>query len=121
MPRSSRNKGQIGEDAAANFLKNYLSYTIVDRNYKRAEGEVDIIAKDAEFLVFVEVKTDFAHHSGRPLEWITEDKEDRLRATAEYYLMENELADVKVRFDIITLEKSGEFFKVDHLKGVLNY
>lgn len=116
MPLSSREKGQRGEEVAVNFLKNYKGYCILDRNYKRDEGEIDIVAQEDDTLVFTEVKTDYSKSKGNPLEWIDERKRKRIIRTAEFYLLEREIRDQNVRFDVVTVRPSKGLYQIKHLK-----
>ena len=62
--------GNLGEDIACKFILN-KGYEIVERNFYCRQGEIDIIAKDNEFLVFIEVKTRKNENYGRPIDAIT--------------------------------------------------
>ena len=77
--RRSRDLGRRGEDAAARFLYQH-GYDILERNWTCEAGEADIIARDEESLVFVEVKTRSDCEKGFPAEAVTPDKRDRYEA-----------------------------------------
>lgn len=113
--------GQCGEDAAANFLKK-SGFKIIERNYKNKIGEIDIIAKNKENLVFVEVKTRSSDKFGTPAEAVTYYKKQKIVNTAKFYLMKNP-TDLNIRFDIIEVygKFNGERFffeKINHLEQV---
>lgn len=76
--------GIIGEKLAAEFLSK-RGYMITETNYRCKEGEVDIIARDGEFLVFIEVRTKNSRLFGAPEESITARKKEHLRSVAGYY------------------------------------
>ncbi len=101
MIRGIYNKitGQCGEDAAVKHLKN-KGYKIVERNYRNKIGEIDIIAKDRENLVFVEVKTRSSDKFGTPAEAVTYYKKQKIVNCAKVYLIKNPTA-LNIRFDII--------------------
>ena len=94
--------GAWGEDLAAAYLiKNGL--TILQRNYRTRQGEVDLIATDKSTLVFVEVKTRTNEDYGFPEESVTDEKLDHLQNAAEEYLAEHlEVKDWRV--DVIAIQ-----------------
>ena len=94
--------GKKGEIIAANYLKKQ-KYKILEMNYKNKIGEIDIIAKDKNYLVFVEVKTRMSSAFGDPLEAIDEEKQFKIRSVATIYLMKNRLLETPVRFDAIAV------------------
>jgi putative endonuclease len=94
-------KGKEAEDLATQFLVN-LGYEILVRNYRYQRGEIDIIAKIADTIVFVEVKSRKNEDFGFPEEAVTPKKQDLIHTTAENYLLENDLQN-DIRFDIIAI------------------
>ena len=102
-PRS-RNKeiGRRGEDAAARYLER-MGYDILERNFSCPFGEADIIARDGESLVFVEVKTRTGVWRGFPSEAVDERKRDRYERIAGWYLGSFGEVNFPVRFDIIAI------------------
>ena len=99
---SKRDLGRKGEDAAVRFLYN-RGYEIVERNWSCFAGEADIIARDGETLVFVEVKTRSDCEKGFPGEAVTAEKRDRYEKIALAFLTDYEIADAPVRFDVVSL------------------
>ncbi len=102
MVDNRQNLGKTGETIASNFLKK-KGYTIVTRNYRRKFGEIDIIARDRDYLVFIEVKTRTGTSHGHPLEAITFKKQRQISKVAQCYLAENDLYDVAARFDVVSV------------------
>lgn len=100
--KKSRDLGRRGEDAAARFLYQ-RGYDIVERNWVCEAGEADIIARDEESLVFVEVKTRSDCEKGFPAEAVTPAKRDRYERIALSYLRNCEAVDIPVRFDVISI------------------
>ena len=92
--------GQIGENIAAKYLKK-KKFKILQTNYKNSIGEIDIIAKDEDFLVFVEVKSRNSEKFGRPSLAVTGVKQNKIRQVASVYLIQNKLTEAKCRFDVI--------------------
>ena len=95
-------KGKIYEEIAAEYLRS-LGYAILERNYHNRFGEVDIIAKDGDYFVFVEVKYRKDEAFGNPLAAIDIRKQTKIRGMANAYLYERHLMDCSVRFDAISI------------------
>ena len=91
--------GRRGEDAAARFLYR-RGYDIVERNWKCAAGEADIIARDGDAVVFVEVKTRSSVEKGLPSDAVDKRKRERYEKIAALFLA---AVDVPVRFDVVSL------------------
>jgi putative endonuclease len=113
--------GRFGEDLAATYLCD-AGLTIVERNWRCPDGELDIVARDGEVLIFVEVKTRSSTAFGDPAEAVNPVKALRLRKLALRWLAEHR--DVpywsQLRFDVIAvlrLAPGGP--SVRHLKAVL--
>lgn len=100
---STRSVGNKGEDLAVKFLGGQ-GYKIIDRNFNIRGGEIDIVARKQEFLVFVEVKARFSHEYGLPEESITYFKIKSLKKTALFYINKNRLGDVLYRFDLVAID-----------------
>lgn len=92
--------GDRGERAAARFLKR-RGMRIITRGYRTKRGEIDLIARDGDMLVFVEVKT---RRRGEPAEAVTLRKQRRLTLAALHFLKKHGLLDkVRGRFDIVAI------------------
>ena len=94
--------GNAGEDAACAYLVR-RGYEILERNFRRRCGEVDVIARKRGVLAFVEVKRRSGLGFGRPAEAVDAKKQRHIVQTALLYLMENGMEDAQVRFDIIEI------------------
>lgn len=105
MSEGRQNLGIKGETLASNFLKK-SGYTILSRNYRCRSGEIDIIAMEGDYLVFIEVKTRRGTSHGHPLEAITARKQRQISKVAQCYLAENDLFDTKARFDVVSVVMS---------------
>lgn len=92
--------GLNGEKLALKKLKQ-MRYKIIEKNFWCKIGEIDIIAKDKDILVFVEVRTRKWSKYGLPEETINYKKQAKVRKVAEWYLVKNKLNDVICRFDAI--------------------
>lgn len=93
--------GAWGESLAAAYLQK-KKYRIIAANYRCRFGEIDIIASNSRYLVFLEVKLRKSAGFARALEHVDTYKQSRIRTTAEMYLAENE-TDLQPRFDVIEI------------------
>ena len=91
--------GDRGERAAARFLRR-RGLRVLLRGYRTRSGEIDLIARDGETLVFVEVK---ARRQGVPAEAVTAEKQRRITLAALQFLRKHHLLDVRSRFDIVAI------------------
>jgi putative endonuclease len=105
--------GSKGENLAAAFLKK-KGYKILSRNYKTPFGEIDIVAKDGETLVFVEVKTRADKSFGEPFEAVNCRKREKLRKVALSYLKNCCKNDLPSRFDVMSIQ-AGDKNEVEHI------
>lgn len=93
--------GIIGEKIAQEFLLD-KNFNILKLNYRfRRLGEIDIIAREKEFVCFIEVKTRKSTVFGMPSEAVNKRKQDRMIKLAYVYLKEHNIKDVNIRFDIL--------------------
>jgi putative endonuclease len=102
-----RETGAIGESVACEFL-GCNGYDIIHRNYRCPEGEIDIVARQAGTLVFVEVRTKRSRAFGAPEESITFEKQARLRHLAEKYVQEHSDLPVVWRIDVVAVELKND-------------
>ena len=84
--KNNRVIGNAAEDAAAGWIKKNKGYIVLERNYSCAAGEIDIIAKDKDTTVFIEVKYRKNTKKGYPSEAVTETKQKRIIRTAMAYV-----------------------------------
>jgi len=99
MKTFNRSTGRTGEDMAARMLQD-KGYTILERNFSNKFGEIDIIARDKNVLVFVEVKTKIGVDFGLPEEMISREKLHRIRNLATMYLKGKS---VPCRIDVVAI------------------
>ncbi len=114
--------GQLGERIAAEYLAGQR-YEILEKNYRKSFGEVDIIAKDQEVMVFVEVKTRQASaFCSAALESVDVRKQRRLSRIARAYLLSRRLDDVPARFDVIAivLNKKNQADTIEHIRDAFD-
>ncbi len=102
-----RDTGILGERLANNFLRD-SGYHIIETNFRCPEGEIDIVARHQDYLVFVEVRTKKSLSFGTPEESITPAKRERLRATAAYYRQTHDGLPPLWRIDVVAVELDGK-------------
>ena len=102
MTNRTHKTGQHGETLAAEFLSRN-GYTLLERNYRTRNAEIDIIARDHDCICFVEVKTRTSRKKGLPRESVHHTKQQKLISGASFYLKEKKLFDQQVRFDVIEI------------------
>lgn len=107
-------RGNKGEQIGANYLIK-LNYKILERNYRAKKSEIDIICKEGETLVFVEVKTRSSIKFGAPETFINEAKESKIIEGAEAYMKENDWSG-PIRFDIVSVMLLKGQPEVTHFK-----
>lgn len=98
--------GRRGEDLAVKFLRK-KGYRIVDRNVRTPYGEIDLIARQGETMVFVEVKARSDLSFGRPEEAVGPTKRRRLIRSARHWLAQNGPPDASARFDVVSVLEAG--------------
>ena len=106
--------GKQGEDLAVQYLTD-KGYEILERNWRNIHKEIDIIAKDGETLVIVEVKTRQNDDHGEPDLAVTRQKQTRFIYAANAYIFRNSL-DINTRFDIISIVFDQGNPKIDHIE-----
>ena len=99
--RSPRSRiGQKGEIIAAGELGR-LGYRIIDSNYRTQYGEIDLVALDGEYLVFVEVRSLSSDAFCKPVETINSRKIARIIYAAQHYIEAKQMGERAVRFDVV--------------------
>lgn len=102
-PQNKRETGSLYEDMAAQYLRRQ-GYEILERNFRDRRGEIDIVAREGRYLVFVEVKYRRDAGSGYPEEAVFRRKQQRIRRTASIYLYRRGYAeDIPCRFDVVSI------------------
>ncbi len=115
-PASEVHTGQAGEDIARQFLVEQ-GLTIVETNYRFGRGEIDIIARDGEYLVFCEVKARWNDEYGPPEYAITPKKQQQIRKVAEGYLYVRGIRDQACRFDVVAIDMSQGKPEIHYLRN----
>ncbi len=110
--------GKEGENEATRYLESQ-GYKIIQRNFECRQGEIDIIAKDKDEYVFIEVKTRQNFHYGVPCEAVNAPKQKHIWKATQYYLYLYKLEDKSIRIDVIEVYKRRCKFYVQHIKNAI--
>jgi len=100
----NKKTGNMGEDIAAQFLED-KGFRIIQRNFRYSTfGEIDIIAKQNEYLVFIEVKTYRTEEFGEPVLLVNRKKQEKIRKLAQIFMLQKKISDIDCRFDVIGIK-----------------
>jgi len=105
--------GRRGEELALAFYKDN-QYTILEKNWQLNHLEVDIIAKNDEYIIFCEVKARSGNTFGEPQQSVTKQKQLNIIRAANYYVLKHQIK-LEVRFDIIAITFNGDKYTLEHL------
>ncbi len=117
MQTTRQRLGTFGENAAVEFLSS-RGYQIIDRNYRCELGEIDIVAQDGRWVVFVEVKTRSGGGYGHPFEAITKQKLNRMRKLAAHWSDLHSAPGARFRLDAVSVLVRDGRVLIEHLKQV---
>jgi putative endonuclease len=112
--------GRWGEQMAAKHLESQ-GYEVLEHNWRCRRGEIDLVTRDGDTLVFVEVKTRRGRDYGTPEEAITRSKAQRLLQLGQRYLLEHDLEDVEWRVDLVAVEldPKGKLLRCEHVPNIV--
>lgn len=112
--------GKTGEEIAADYLKNE-GFEILEKNVRNFLGEIDLVCRDKEQLVFVEVKTKTGTGYGSPEEMVNFRKRQKLKKVVQLYLAEKNLLNTSFRVDVVAVELGflGEIERLEYIKNAL--
>ena len=107
--------GKRGEELAAGWMKQH-GYTVRDRNWRSGRTEIDIIAENNEYIVFVEVKARSADYEIHPADAVNVPKQRTIIFAASNYISRYNI-EKEARFDIITVIFRGQDWEIDHISN----
>lgn len=114
----SHELGRIGENIIADYITK-LGYKVVERNFECNQGEIDIIAKDKEELVFIEVKTRTDMSYGEAREAITKTKKRHLINSIKYYIYKRNLEKEFIRIDVAEVYIKNQNVRINYIKNAI--
>jgi putative endonuclease len=118
MKLTRKQLGDLGEKESLKLLEN-KGYKLLEKNFRCNLGEVDLIMKKDEELVFVEVRSRTGTAFGEPYETVNITKQNKLYRLAEYYLNYKNLHDLSCRFDVLSvvITSDGTVRKMEHIEN----
>jgi putative endonuclease len=117
MGMESYKQGIKGEELVEKYLSQQ-GYKIIERNFRSQQGEIDLVAQDGEFLVFVEVKNYSYRSLAKPAAVIRKSKKESIIHAARYYLYKNRIKNVNGRFDVVTIYRGIDGSrKIEHYRN----
>ncbi len=105
--------GNWGESIAARYLEE-KGFTILERNYRAERGEIDLICREGNTIVFVEVKARRSDRYGPPEESITRSKQRQLYKVAQAYIQAHPELETDFRFDVIAIDGTPQHHEIRH-------
>jgi len=120
-PLTRRDLGALGERHAARLLR-AKGYRLLEANYRTPRGELDLIARDGDTLVFVEVRSRTSEDTLTPLSSVDDRKQDHIIRTAQAYLLARRLPECHCRFDVVEVvaTPTGQIVEMRHYEGAFS-
>lgn len=115
---NTRRFGIIGEKIAQDYLRK-KGYEILETNFYTKRGEIDIIGKKDDCIVFIEVKTRTNLNYGTPAMSVTSGKKKHIKFVAKIFLSLNRLKEHEIRFDVIEILIMEGKCKINHIEGIM--
>lgn len=109
--------GRFGESLACKYLEK-IGYNIICRNFYTSNSEVDIISRNKDEFVFIEVKTRISKKYGYPIDSVDNLKKKHIMSAARYFIYKNSLENQNIRFDIIEVYINDNGNLINHIKNV---
>lgn len=116
---NTHGEGRRGEDIAAVYLR-LKGYKILERNFRVPQGEIDLVCRKGDTIVFVEVKRRKTLSKGSPLEAVNTKKISRLSAAGAVYLSRHTGETLNARFDVVALSPSKNIFGIPRIQHLSN-
>lgn len=110
--------GRHGEEIAARYLEKN-GFRLLRKNYRCRLGEIDLVAMDRDYLVFVEVRSKSSDEFGEGYESLLYKKQSKLRQVAWYYLKSEGKTGMSCRFDVVSIrfDRDGEVQRIEHIEN----
>ena len=117
MKKYNKDIGDYGENLALDYLKKN-DYDVICKNFRTRNGEIDIVCKFKDIIVFIEVKSRYSYNFGFPSEAVTYLKQKQIINISKYFLLKNKLFNYNCRFDVIEVyfNKNNNLYNINHIK-----
>lgn len=116
MPTSNQYFGKLSEIFAKKYLETQ-GYCIVECNRRTPYGEIDLIAKDQDTIVFVEVKARRSNKFGHPNYAVHAKKQHKIISSALFYLQQTQQSHLKARFDVLSIQFKNQKIEAELIKN----
>jgi putative endonuclease len=116
MEKYKQKLGKKGEDRAEEYLKT-KGFVILAKHYHYGHKEIDMVGKDGNTIVFVEVKTGRSKKFGAPEGWVSPRKQKNLIQTALYFIQKENIAGCDFRFDVLAISFEGGKEVINHVRN----
>lgn len=115
MKSFNKDIGSFGEDLSINYLIDN-GYYILEKNYRNKIGEIDVICKKNNLLIFIEVKSRYTNSYGFPIESVTYYKRKQIIKVSMLYIILNKYNNFNIRYDVIEVffNKNNDLFNINH-------
>lgn len=115
MKNFNKDIGSFGEDLSINYLIDN-GYYILEKNYRNKIGEIDVICKKNNLLIFIEVKSRYTNSYGFPIESVTYYKRKQIIKVSMLYIILNKYNNFNIRYDVIEVffNKNNDLFNINH-------
>lgn len=116
MKSFNKDIGNFGEDLALNYLKN-KGYLTLKRNFRNRYGEIDLICKNNDLIIFIEVKSRYNSCYGSPSEAVTYSKQKQIIKLCTFFITLNKLYEYNCRFDVVEVifNNSNNSYLINHI------
>ena len=108
--------GRWAENRSLSYLKKQ-GLELIRKNFHGPSGEIDLIMKDNNTIVFIEVKCRTDNNFYHPVEAIDKNKCKKITSTGEYFLIKNRLSDAECRFDVILITGNVKLHEIEWIKN----
>lgn len=117
MKKYNKDIGSYGENLAINYLVK-KNYNLLAKNFRNRHGEIDLIFKESDTIIFIEVKSRYSYHFGLPSESVTYFKQKQIIYISNYFLYKYKLLNHNCRFDVIEIyfNKNNNSYYIEHIK-----
>ena len=119
MTRERLDLGKLGEKLALKKIKS-LGYKYITKNYRCPLGEIDLIARDGDYLVFIEIKTRKGGSIFYAKEAVDQRKKRQISKVALAYMKANDCLDTKARFDVIAINIKGDKKEIEVISNAFD-
>jgi putative endonuclease len=116
MEKYKQRLGKKGEDKAEEYLRT-KGFVILEKNYHYGHKEIDLIGKDGNTVVFVEVKTGRSKKFGTPEEWVNRKKQKNIIEAALDFIQKRSVTGCDFRFDVLAISYDKEKEGINHIKN----